>query len=301
MRRGINLGNALEAPREGQWGVIIEDYYFQVIKEAGFDTVRIPIKWSAHASNEPPFVIEEGFFDRVDHVVEQALEQGLLVVINIHHYDELVQDPEGQRERFLALWGQIAEHYASYPPELYFEILNEPNGPLDRYWNDYLLQAIEVIRKTNPQRMLIAGPGNWNSVGELRNLSLPETDRNIYATFHYYNPFGFTHQGAEWVENPPPTGIKWEGYDHQKRTITEQLDQAAEWAQEHDRRLFMGEFGAYSKADMESRVRWTSFVARAAEERDIAWAYWEFCAGFGAYDPELRRWREPLLRALIPE
>jgi len=49
MRRGINIGNALEAPREGEWGVYIRDEYFRIIKEAGFDTVRIPIKWSAHA------------------------------------------------------------------------------------------------------------------------------------------------------------------------------------------------------------------------------------------------------------
>ena len=64
----------------------------------------------------------------------------------------------------------------------------------------------------------------------------------------------------------------------------------------------MGEFGAYSKADMESRVRWTDFVARSAEKRGIAWSYWDFAsAGFGVYDGLNKMWRIELLKALIPE
>lgn len=300
MRRGINIGGALEAPSEGQWGVVIEDEYFKLIKDAGFDTVRIPIKWSAHAAASAPYTIDRSFFDRVDHVVEQALRQKLYTIINIHHFDELVSDPEGQKERFLGIWEQIAEHYKSYPDRLYFEVLNEPNGALDKYWNDYLADAIKVIRKSNPERLIIAGPGNWNNITALSDFEVPQDDKNIVVTFHYYNPFWFTHQGAGWVNPSPPVGRKWEGFDTQKQMIESELDKAVSWAKEHDRQLFMGEFGAYSKADMDSRVRWTSFVARAAEERGISWAYWEFCSGFGAYDPSLKRWREPLLRALIP-
>src|ERR1700681_3953301 len=48
--RGINLGNALDAPQEGAWGVTLEADYFRLIQEAGFNSVRIPIRWSAHAS-----------------------------------------------------------------------------------------------------------------------------------------------------------------------------------------------------------------------------------------------------------
>ncbi|MGB9896107.1 MAG: cellulase family glycosylhydrolase, partial [Thermoproteota archaeon] len=87
----------------------------------------------------------------------------------------------------------------------------------------------------------------------------------------------------------------------EQKQITDELDIAAQWAREHNNvSLFMGEFGAYSKADMESRVRWTYFVAREAEKRNISWAYWEFCSGFGAYDPVKNKWREDLLNALIP-
>src|SRR5262245_43788128 len=64
--RGINLGNALEAPQEGAWGVTLEADYFRLIKEAGFNSVRIPIRWSAHASTTAPYDIEMHFFQRVD-------------------------------------------------------------------------------------------------------------------------------------------------------------------------------------------------------------------------------------------
>src|SRR3712207_5003553 len=72
--RGINLGNALEAPNEGEWGVTLKADYFKRIKEAGFDTVRLPVKWSAHAAAAPPYAIDERFAERVDWAVDQALQ-----------------------------------------------------------------------------------------------------------------------------------------------------------------------------------------------------------------------------------
>jgi len=74
----------------------------------------------------------------------------------------------------------------------------------------------------------------------------------------------------------------------------------ADWAQRHKVRILLGEFGAYSKADMDSRVRWTEFVRSEAERHGFAWAYWEFASGFGVYDPDAKVWREDLLEALIP-
>jgi endoglucanase len=63
--------------------------------------------------------------------------------------------------------------------------------------------------------------------------------------------------------------------------------------------VFLGEFGAFSAADMESRSRWTRFITREAEKQGFSWAYWEFCSGFGAYDPQADAWREPLKAALL--
>lgn len=302
MRRGINIGNALEAPKEGEWGVYIRDEYFRIIREAGFDTVRIPIRWSAHAENNPPYRIDEDFFNRVDRVVNKSLEQGLITIINIHHYEEIMQDPLGHRDRFKALWSQISEHYKGYPETLFFELLNEPYGELtDERWNMLIRETAEIIRRTNPTRKIIVGPTGWNSVYNLKGLVIPE-DENIIVTFHFYTPFEFTHQGAEWVSPSPTVGRKWLGTQGEKKQITDELNMAVEWAMQHGNvSLLMGEFGAYSKADMDSRVRWTRFVAREAEKRGIAWCYWEFCAGFGAYDPDKGEWRTELLNALISE
>ena len=70
------------------------------------------------------------------------------------------------------------------------------------------------------------------------------------------------------------------------------LGKAAEWGKAHDRPMFLGEFGAYQAGDMASRARWTRCVAREAEKAGLSWAYWEFCSGFGAYDPKAGAWRE---------
>src|SRR5438094_3837977 len=84
--RGINLGNALEAPKEGDWGVTLKAEYFKAIKEAGFQTVRLPVKWSAHAKAEAPYTIDAKFAERVDWAVDQALANKLNIVVNVHHY-----------------------------------------------------------------------------------------------------------------------------------------------------------------------------------------------------------------------
>jgi endoglucanase len=301
--RGVNLGNALEAPVEGEWGVMLEEGYFDLIKEAGFSMVRVPIRWSAHAAAESPYAINPALFERVDWVIEQATRRGLAVVINIHHYEEIMESPRLHKERFLALWEQIAKRYQDQPDSVMFELLNEPNGTLSATsWNDFAAEAIASIRRTNPERILIAGPGDWNALRSLVGLQLPEADRRIIVTFHYYLPFQFTHQGADWVADSEPwLGTMWNGTEDDQKPIRTDFDTAAKWAEKNGRPLFLGEFGAFSKADMDSRARWTSFVARQAEERGFSWAYWEFCSGFGVYDAARRAWNAAILRALIPE
>ncbi len=300
--RGVNLGNALEAPKEGEWGVTLQEEYFSLIQAAGFDSVRIPIRWSTHASQTAPYTIEAAFFERVDWAVDQAIRNNLQVVINMHHYEEIFKDPAAHEERYLALWEQIAEHYQDYPDNLVFEILNEPNNKLTApLWNDLLVKALAVVRQTNPERNVIIGPAEWNSLEKLSDLRLPEDDRHILVTFHYYQPFHFTHQGAEWADGSEAwLGTTWTGTPAQEKALKRDLDLAAGWAEKNNRPLYLGEFGAYSRADMDWRARWTETVARQAEERGMSWAYWEFCAGFGVYDPQLKIWINPLLNALLP-
>ena len=297
--RGINFGNALEAPREGEWGFRIEDRYFDDVKQAGFDTIRLPVRWSAHALPEAPFTIDAGFFERVDQIVDQALKRDLNLVLNIHHYEELYTKPDEQEARFLALWRQIAERYADRSDRLVFELLNEPRDPLsaDR-WNTLFPKALAVVRESNPTRAVIVGPGNWNNIMALSVLELPE-DEHLIVTIHYYSPFQFTHQGASWAEGSDRwLGTTW-GDERDREAVRSDLEKAAAWAKEHKRPLFLGEFGAYSKADMDSRAKWTSFVRSEAERLGMSWAYWEFGSGFGAFDPETNSWRRPLKDALL--
>jgi len=334
--RGVNLGNALEAPREeGEWGMVLEEEYFQIIAQAGLNTVRVPIRWSAHASTEAPYTVDDKFFQRIDWVIENGLKQGLNVIINMHHYDEIFVHPDPHKERFVAIWRQIATRYRNMPDTLFYEPLNEPHDALTAdAWNDLLAEVIPAIRQVDGVHTLVIGGADWGGIQSLTKLKLPEGEENVICTFHYYEPFLFTHQGAEWVGKEYGTvGVQWPGppatplvpnqeaqaigwihkwfqdYNTQPARynpcspgeIARQFDWAVQWGKNLGKPLFLGEFGAYSTADMQSRANWTAVVRQEAEARGFPWAYWEFGAGFGVYDRATRQWREPLLRALIPE
>jgi endoglucanase len=333
--RGVNLGNALEAPTEGEWGIVLEEEFFRLIAAAGFDTVRVPIRWAAHAMTEPPYTIDEAFFRRVDWVLENAFANDLNAVINMHHYEAFADRPSAHKERFIAMWRQIARRYGDMPDALYYEPLNEPYGQLTAgTWNAILADTISAIREVDKVHTLVIDGTDWANASGLGKLNLPSDEANAVCTFHLYEPHMFTHQGAEWMDEtysttgvqwpgPPETALtpvpatnnvpwikKWfEGYNAEPANrnpagpapIVDQFEWATRYGERLDCPLWLGEFGAYSKADLQSRVNWTSFVRQEAEARGISWAYWEFGAGFGIYDREAREWREELLQALIPQ
>ncbi len=300
--RGVNIGNALEAPAEGDWGVTLQAGYFQAAADAGFASVRLPVRWNSHASPQFPDEIDPAFFRRVDWAVNEALANGLMLILDFHHFTDYMDCAWCQRDRFLRIWGQVAEHYREYPPELVFELLNEPSLAVPAWeWNGAVGAALGVIRSINPHRTVVVGPVGWDSPWTLSTLDLPATDRNLIVTFHYYEPLRFTHQGTDWTAGSDAwLGTTWDGSPAQQQAVRDTFNAVADWARRNGRPILLGEFGAYQKADMASRARWTAFVAREAEARSFAWAYWEFCAGFGVYDPQAYAWRDPLLRALLP-
>ena len=300
---GINLAGALEAPREGMWGVTLQDDYFAVIEKAGFTTVRVPICWSAHAAQSFPYQIDPAFWPRIDWVIAEAKMHHLHAILDFQNYNELIADPDKHEDRFVAIWQQIAEHYRDAPPTILFELFNEPHGQLDAVkWNSLLARTIAVIRPTNPTRLIVVGPVSWNKIISLRLLVLPAEDPYLVATVHYYEPMTFTHQGAPWEKTSLTwLGTKWLGTDAEKQAVDNDFDSAIAWASEHNRPMMLGEFGTYEKCEIDSRQRWTSYVARSAEAHGMAWAYWEFCGNFGAYDPNLDMWRDSILTALRPK
>ncbi|MEO3753286.1 glycoside hydrolase family 5 protein [Streptomyces sp. B6B3] len=297
---GMNLGNALDAPPGSEHAVSPRGRYFDAIRDAGFDTVRLPVAWAWHAAEAAPYVVEEDFFRRVDRAVDAALARGLNVVLNVHHYHQLTDAPDEQAERFLALWRQIATRYADRPAPVHFELLNEPRAALTaERWNALLPRALAAVRESNPERTVLVGPAEMNDIHALPKLRLPD-DPHLMATIHYYAPFPFTHQGAHWVEGSAPwLGTTWGGAAD-RGAVADDLALAAAWAADHGVPMFVGEFGAYERADPDSRARWTAWVRECAERLGLAWAYWEFGTDFGAYDRATDTWREPLRQALLP-
>jgi endoglucanase len=306
--RGINFGNMLEAPREGDWGLRVEDAFIDLVAQPGFaDSVRLPVRWSNHASADAEAIIDARFFDRVDGIVERLLARRLTVVLNMHHYRQLEGKPLDRHEtavapgvveqRFYAMWRQIAARYARHDPRLLFEPYNEPNGAMNATWNDQLSRVVRVIRESNPQRVLVVGPGHWNNADALAQLVLPP-DPHLILTIHQYEPFDFTHQGAEWVAPPQPTGVDCCDAG-QQQTIIAKLDLAEREARRLGYPVYVGEFGALSKAPQAARIRFLRFMREQMAQRRMSWSYWELASGFGLYDPVAKALRADMFDALF--
>ena len=297
--RGVNiLGDdpVWVSPGEGRF----RTHHFALIKQAGFDSVRINLHPFRDTQLDSEGRLPESWFQTLDWAVAGALDNHLLVVLDLHEYEVMGRDPTGNRQRFMSVWGQIAERYRAAPNEVLFELLNEPNRKLTpTLWNSYLREALAVIRASNPDRTVIVGPSRSNSIRGLAELNLPTGDRSIIVAIHYYEPFAFTHQGAPWVGREDQVGVRWVGSPAQEEAIRRDFDVASSWATERDRPLYLGEFGAYDAGDMADRVRWTSFVAREAERRGWSWSYWQFDSDFVAYDIPGLQWVEPIRDALL--
>jgi endoglucanase len=146
----------------------------------------------------------------------------------------------------------------------------------------------------------VIGPAFWNNISHLPKLELPADDRHIIVTVHYYLPMEFTHQGASWTpEYQNISGVSW-GKAAERAAIESDFDAVQAWSKKNDRPILLGEFGAYDKGPLESRVAYTAAVARAAEKRGWAWSYWQFDSNFVVYLIDQDRWNEPIHRALVP-
>ena len=306
--RGVNFGNMLDAPTEGAWGLTVTDDFIDKAAGAGFTAVRLPVRWSNHAGAAPPYTIDSTFMNRVASIVDKLLAKGLVVILNMHHYRQLDGDPLDSGEpavpdaavdvRFVMLWDQIAAHFQGRSARLVFELYNEPHGRQNgEPWNVLAARASGVVRKTNPNRVIVIGPTSWNSASDLHLLKIPN-DANMVVTIHNYAPFAFTHQGAEWINPVLPTGVTCCN-TAQVNEITAPLDVAKTWASARHYPVFVGEFGAYSKADSASRLMFNRTMRDAMEARGMTWSYWEFAAGFGVYDPATLSFRQGLLDSLL--
>jgi endoglucanase len=230
-------------------------------------------------------------------------------VIDMHHHRQLdgdALDPQevavessALDERFVAMWSQIARHYRGRPETVLFELYNEPHGALTaERWNRLLKAALAAVRAVDTTHYVVVGPVQWNSASRLDALALPPTDQRLIVTIHNYEPFAFTHQGADWagLANSPLTTCCT---PTQKQYLSDALRVASAWRAIWSRPIWVGEFGAYSKAPYASRVEYSRTVRDSMEAHGMTWAYWEFAAGFGIYDPATGTFRTELRDALF--
>jgi endoglucanase len=178
-----------------------------LIHQLGFDHVRLSIDadplfpWLRNPAEITPFVTE------LDRVVKFMLNQQLAVIIDIHpessYKAQLLRGTEGV-EHFAGLWRALAKHFASTDPELvFFEIMNEPEQDDPYRWQGIESVVAEQIRQSAPNHTIIVAGAHWSGLEDLMMLE-PIALPNVIYTFHDYEPFPFTHQGATWNQ---PAGL----------------------------------------------------------------------------------------------
>lgn len=303
IKRGVNIGNHFENKpvKLVKFANPIKDYYYDTIKNLGFDHIRLPVRWSAHCDDENGFKIDDNFMQMVDGEVSKFLEIGLSVILNIHHFEEAAVNPAENIDKLHAIWEQVAGHFSDYSDRLIFEVMNEPKWMVDAAeWNKLQNSLVKTIRKSNPDRYIMIGGVDYNGLFALNDLVPPEGDSRIITTFHYYFPLEFTHQGASWSPTYSKLkDIEWRGTPQEIREVEENLETAKRFMDKYSLPMYCGEFGAYSAADMDSRARWTRCVRERLEKLGIGWGYWEFSSSFGIIDKKTRELKKPLVDALL--
>lgn len=295
MKIGWNLGNTFDAPGgETAWGnPVTTKELLHLVKELGFETIRIPISWGKHVSAAPDYIIEADFLERVDTVVSQALDDGLYVVINSHHDNELYmptpENADSARQCLDAIWRQVATHFSDRDHKLVFETMNEPRVTGVSYeWNidaqnlecmaaievvNQLNQtALDAIRRTggrNADRFVIvsayAGSPNSTLIGAFH---LPEdsVDDRLIVSLHAYTPYRFaldmksgdaTFDRVD--ENEIRSLIRNVSYRYVQKGIP----------------VIFDEMGCLDKNNPDDRYAWCVAFVSAARENGIPCLWWD--------------------------
>ena len=286
---------------------------FKLIKSLGLDHVRLSIDPVPIIADKASGTLNPEAIARLDSSVREILEAGLNVILDIHpeqdYKDEVAKGEDGP-QAFYAFWATFAGHFAGSDPEhVFFEVMNEPNVSDWNRWQAIQAKTIERIRTVAPRHTIIATAASWGSLDALLAAE-PVHDPDVIYTFHYYTPFWFTHQGAQWAskEWAPLRGVPypstpenvqpiigqepdararldlqrygWDRWDAPR--IGMEIAAVAEWAKSRGVPLYMGEFGVFKDfANPAMRDRWISDARTAAESKHIGWAMWDYQTNFG--------------------
>ena len=279
------------------------------IKSLGCDVIRLPIELHLMTNGEPDYTIDPLFYYFLDQIIDWAEELELHLILDNHSSNPGPTDPSIGNILVL-VWTQMAEHYKDRSTYIYYEVLNEPHDISDTTWNEIQLRVINAIRAVDQKHTIIVGPAGWNSYNNLRKMPRYRDDNLIY-TFHFYDPFVFTHQGANWTDPslvplagvpfpyyagdipacPPELENTWisNNLANYRNTgtpehVRELINIAADFKTARDVPLFCGEFGVLMlNSNNEDRVYWYNVVRSYLEQKGIAWTIWDYKGGFGLF------------------
>ena len=283
MGRGINLGNTLEPPREGDWNNgPAQESYFDAYIAAGFTNVRIPVRWDLHTQNSAPFAIDQSWMNRVEQVVDWGLSRGLYVTLNGHHEDWLKNNYSNPtlRARYDSIWVQIADRFKDKTDKLLFEMINEPKGMTVAEVDDLNQRILGIIRVTNPTRIVIFSGNRYSNSDELFNAAIPDDDYLI-AYYHAYDPWEFSGLGNGTWGTPS---------DYQ--AVTNKYQAVKNWSIANNIPIHHSEFGAVHDCDFNSRMRIYAHNIEQCIEKGFAFSVWDDGGDFGVLIRNSNTWPE---------
>ena len=310
-KRGVNLTSWFQTSGSKQiqfTKYTIKD--FENIKSLGCDVIRLPINLFYMTNGKPDYVIDPLFYEFLDQAVSWAESLNIYLMLDNHTSDDLASKNPDLETILAKVWTQMAAHYKNRSEYLLYEIMNEPNGITTSAWGKIQQSAIDAIRKIDTKHTIVVGPSSFNTYNELSQLPV-YTDTNLLYTFHFYDPFLFTHQGATWVTPsmaslanvPFPYGAgqmptlpadligSWvnSSYNNYQNDgtvakIKQLIDIAVTFKNNRKVPIFCGEFGVYMQNSNDAfRVSWYEAVRNYLEEKGIPWTIWDYQGGFGLF------------------
>ena len=340
IRRGTNLSHWLSQSEErGEARKLhIQEDDFERLEQLGFDFVRIPI-------DEVQFWDEEGnklpeAWELLTNALDLAQKHHLRAIVDLHiirsHYFNAVNEGDKQantlftsekaQDDLIGLWYQLSEALKGYSNDsVAYEFMNEPVADEHEQWNQLVAKVHAALRKVEPQRTLVIGSNKWQGYETMKYLRVPENDKNIILSFHYYNPMLLTHYGAWWTPlgqykgkvNYPGILVSKEDYEAAPDSLRPLLEpfttqewnvekikadfkDAIEVAKKYNLQLFCGEWGVYEPVDRELAYKWTKDMLSVFDEFDIAWTTWCYDADFGFWDQQKNDYKDkPLVDLLM--
>ncbi len=267
------------------------------IKEKGFDHIRVPIDFRLFY-NEETNTLDEELIKNYDKILDLAEWAGLYVIIDFHGWYD-ISSLKTDLNLFVNIWKLVAERYKDRSNYVIFELVNEPSGNTAPPGGLNRLQkkAIEAIRESNPDRLILCAAPDGNQPWQLGELSIPENDNNLAVAVHIYHPGEFTHQGYEWAGREKDKQVRLT--DKHLEELNWNLNETKKFIDETGIPVIINEFGMNLEiSDNNDRYTYLGIITQFCRENNIPWTFWRYdWEQMGLYDQG--KWKEDILDVLF--